>query len=151
MFIKEFTNHRNKTKEFTNHRNKTKEFTNHRNKTNGAVYFCHRYKLKNLACTYESTSPQSFRTTTGIQSWPSIFDKLRLVMTCSTNLGVMQILCNFRLVPKRKAGLEIPVSSRLEVLKKFSAKIFVSFSPVNFLKWLAAYFCHCRKSSGWKD
>ena len=73
---------------------------------------------------YESSGSQFFRTTTGIQSGPDTFDKLRFVMTFLTILGVMEILCSFRLVLERKTGKEIPESSRLEFLEKFLAKFF---------------------------
>ena len=39
-------------------------------------------------------------------------------------LGVIQILCNFKLVLEGKTGKEIPESSRLEFFKKFSANNF---------------------------
>ena len=42
-------------------------------------------------------------------------------MTFLTILGVTEILCSFRLVLEGKAGKEIPYSSRLEFLEKFSA------------------------------
>ena len=41
-----------------------------------------------------------------------------------TILGVTEILCSFRLVLKGKTGMEIPESSRLEFLEKFSANNF---------------------------
>ena len=46
-------------------------------------------------------------------------------MTFLTILGVMEILCTFRLVLEGKIGKEIPESSRLEFLEKFSANNFV--------------------------
>ena len=45
-------------------------------------------------------------------------------MTFLTILGVTEILCTFRLVLKGKTGKEIPESSRLEFLEKFSANNF---------------------------
>ena len=45
-------------------------------------------------------------------------------MTFLTTLGVMKVLCNFRLVLERKIDKEIPESSRLEFLKKFLANNF---------------------------
>ena len=45
-------------------------------------------------------------------------------MTFLTVLGVTKILCSFRLVLKGKTGKEIPESSRLEFLEKFSANTF---------------------------
>ena len=70
---------------------------------------------------YESSGSQFFRTTTGIQSGPDAFDESRFVMTFLTILGVIEILCSFRLVIKRKTGKEIPKSSRLEFSEKFLA------------------------------
>ena len=46
-------------------------------------------------------------------------------MTFLTILGVTEILCSFRLVLEGKAGKEIPESSRLELLEKFSANNFL--------------------------
>ena len=77
--------------------------------------------MKSSASMRESSGSQVFRTTTGIQSGPDAFDKSRLVMTFLTILGVTEILCGFRLVLEGKTGKEIPESSRLEFLKKFSA------------------------------
>ena len=45
-------------------------------------------------------------------------------MTFLTILGVTEILCSFRLVLEGKTGKEIPESSRLEFLDKFSANNF---------------------------
>ena len=45
-------------------------------------------------------------------------------MTFLTTLGVTEISCSFRLVLKEKTGKEIPESSRLEFLEKFSANNF---------------------------
>ena len=45
-------------------------------------------------------------------------------MTFSTILGVTEILCSFKLVLEEKTGKEIPDSSRLEFLEKFSANNF---------------------------
>ena len=45
-------------------------------------------------------------------------------MTFLTILGVTEILRSFRLVRKGKTGKEIPDSSRLEFLEKFSANNF---------------------------
>ena len=80
--------------------------------------------LKSLASMYESSGSQFFRTTTGIQSGPDAFDETRFVMTFLTILGVVEILCSFRLVLEGKAGKEIPESSRLEFLEKFLANNF---------------------------
>ena len=72
----------------------------------------------------ESSGSQFFRTTTGIQSGPDTFDESRLVMTFLTILGVMEILCSFRLVLEGKTGKEIPESSKFEFLEKFLANNF---------------------------
>ena len=45
-------------------------------------------------------------------------------MAFATILRVMEILCNFRLVLEGQTGKEIPESSRLEFLEKFSANNF---------------------------
>ena len=45
-------------------------------------------------------------------------------MTFLTILGVTEILCSFKLVLEGKTGKEIPESSRLEFLDKFSANNF---------------------------
>ena len=45
-------------------------------------------------------------------------------MTFLTILGVIEILCSFKFVLERKTGKEIPESSRLEFLEKFSANNF---------------------------
>ena len=45
-------------------------------------------------------------------------------MTFLTILGVTEILCSFRLVLEGKTGKEIPESSRLQFLEKFSANNF---------------------------
>ena len=45
-------------------------------------------------------------------------------MTSLTILGVTEILCSFKVVLEWKTGKEIPGSSRLEFLQKFSANNF---------------------------
>ena len=45
-------------------------------------------------------------------------------MTFLTVLGVRKILCSFRVVLEGKTGQEIPESSKLEFLEKFSANNF---------------------------
>ena len=71
----------------------------------------------------ESSGTQLFRTTTGIQSRPDAFSKLRFIMTFLTILKVTEI-CSFKLVLEGKTGKEIPESSRLEFLEKFLANNF---------------------------
>ena len=73
---------------------------------------------------YESSGSQFFRTTTGIQSGPEVFDESMFVMTFLTIFRVMETLCGFRLVLEGKTGKEIPESSRLEFLEKFLANDF---------------------------
>ena len=68
---------------------------------------------------HESSGSQFFRTTTAIRSGPDTFDESRFVMTFLTILGVMEILCSFRLVLEGKTGKLIPESSRFEFLEKF--------------------------------
>ena len=73
---------------------------------------------------YESSGSHFFRTTTEIQSGPDAFDESRFVMTFLTILGVMDILCSFRLVLEGKTGKEIPESSRFEFLEKLLSNNF---------------------------
>ena len=47
---------------------------------------------------YESSDPQFFRITTGIQSGPDAFDESRFGMTFLTIMGVTDILWRFRLL-----------------------------------------------------
>ena len=77
---------------------------------------------------YESSVSQIFRTTTGIQSRPDMFDESKFVMTFLTILGLSEILCSFRLVLEGKRGKKIPESSKLEFLEKFLAN---NFAPLN--------------------
>ena len=77
--------------------------------------------MKSLPSMYASLGSQFFRTTTGIQSGPDAFDQSRFVMTFLTILGVMEILCSFRLVLEGKTGKDIQESSRLEFLETFLA------------------------------
>ena len=46
------------------------------------------------------------------------------IMTFSTILGVTEILSSFKLVLEEKAGKDIPESSRLGLLEKFSSNNF---------------------------
>ena len=56
-------------------------------------------------------------------------------MTFLTILGVTEILCSFKLVLEGKTGKEIPESSRLEFLEKFSANNFaLSETPLG--RWI---------------
>ena len=121
-----------------------KDFTKHRKKTNSTVVFSSRpfptflntrttnetfqqsgkqgsfrHILKSSTNMCESSGSQFFRTNTGIQSGPDAFDESRFVMIFLTILGVMEILCSFRLVLEGKTGKGIPDSSRLEFLEKF--------------------------------
>ena len=66
-----------------------------------------RHILKSSASLCESSGSQFFMTTTGIQSGPDVFDESKFVMTFLTILGVMEILCSFRLVLERKTGKAI--------------------------------------------
>ena len=79
---------------------------------------------KSLANTLESPGSQFFRITTGIQSGLDAFDKSRFIMAFLTIVGVTEILCSFKLVLEGKTDKEIPESSRLEFLEKFSANNF---------------------------
>ena len=55
---------------------------------------------------------------TGIQSGPDAFDESKFVMTFLTILGVMEILCNFRLVLEGKTGRVIKVRVLGKVFSK---------------------------------
>ena len=58
-------------------------------------------------------------------------------MTFLTILGVIELLCSFRLVLEGKTGKEIPKSSRLEFLEKFLANNFaLSEVEDNTSEWL---------------
>ena len=59
-----------------------------------------------------------------MQSGPDAFDKSRFIMTFLNIVEVTEILCSFKLVLEGKTGKEIPKSSRLEFLEKFSANNF---------------------------
>ena len=93
--------------------------------------------MKRSASIYEFSGSQFFRTTTGIQSGSDPFNKPRFIMGCYRNimgcyriiLGVVEILCSFRLVLGGKIGKEIPESSRLMFLEKFSGKHFALSDP----------------------
>ena len=60
--------------------------------------------MKCSASICESSGSQFFRTTTGIQSGPDAFDELRFTMTFLTILGVIEMVCSFRLVLEVKTG-----------------------------------------------
>ena len=80
--------------------------------------------MKSSASMYESSDLQFLRTIPGKQSVQEALDESRFIMTFPTILGVMEILCSFRLVLEGKTGKEIPESSRLEFIEKFSANNF---------------------------
>ena len=88
---------------------------------------------------HESSGSQFFRTTTGVQSGPDAFDESRFNMTFLTILGVIEILCSFRLVLEGKTGKEIPESSRLEFLENFLANNF-TLSEVETIP-LSSIYC----------
>ena len=94
--------------------------------------------LKGSASIYEGSSSHFFRTTTGLQSGPDIFDELRFAMTFLTILGVKEILYSLKIVLEVKVGKGMLKSSRLEFLEKFLANNFVlsdaednTFEPLN--------------------
>ena len=80
--------------------------------------------LKSSASIYKSSGSQFFRTTTGIQSGPDVFDESKFIVTFSSILGVIEILFSFRLVLEGKTGKEMHKSSRVEFLEKFLANSF---------------------------
>ena len=71
---------------------------------------------------YESSSSPFFRTTTGIQSGPDVFDESKFP-TFLTILEVTEILCSFRLGLEAKTGKETP-KCLVEFLEKFLANNF---------------------------
>ena len=87
--------------------------------------------LKSSASMYQSSSSQFFRTTAEMQSKADIFGKSGLVIIFLMNLGVVEILCSYRLVLEWKASKEIFKSSRLEFLGKFLVNIFLLDAEVN--------------------
>ena len=83
-----------------------------------------RHTLKSSASIYESSGSHVFRTTTGIQSGPDLFHELWFFITFK-HLWSCRNIYSFRLFLEGKMGKEIPESSLLEVIKKFSANNFV--------------------------
>ena len=86
-------------------------------------------------------------------------------MTFLTILGVTEILCSFRLVLEGKIGKEIPESSRVELLEKFSANNFAlsdaeenttrqlnrgGIADLPLLRMLLAILQKSRESSFWE-
>ena len=86
-------------------------------------------------------------------------------MTFLTILGVMEILCSFKLVLDGKTGKKIPESSRLEFLEKFSTNNFalpdaedITSEPLNrrgitdlpFLRTLLTIFQKSWEQSFWE-
>ena len=76
-------------------------------------------------------------------------------MNFLTILGVTEILCSFRLVLSGKAGKEIPESSRLEFLEKFSANNFAlsdaeDIADLPLLRTLLAIHQKSREPSFWE-
>ena len=81
-------------------------------------------------------------------------------MTFLTIVGVTEILCSFKLVLEGKTGKEIPQSSRLEFIEKFSANNFAlsdaegnTSTPLNRggiadLPLLRTLLAICQKSRG---
>ena len=59
-----------------------------------------------------------------MQSAPDAFDKSKFIMTFQTILRITEILCSSQLVLEGKTGKEIPDSSRLEFLEKFTENTF---------------------------
>ena len=72
----------------------------------------------------KALSDTFFRTTTGIQSKRDAFGESSFFKTFLTILGVMEILCRFKLVLEGKTGKKIPESSRFESLGKCLANNF---------------------------
>ena len=74
---------------------------------------------------YESSDPQFFRTTNGIQSAPDDFDESRFVITFLTNLGVIEILCNFKLFKR------LFQKSISDLFKRVKSPFFSQFFQIN--------------------
>lgn len=86
--------------------------------------------MKYLGSMYECSGSQLFRTITGMQSEPDIFDKARTAMTVLTNLEVTRILYHSRLAVEAKTGKKIPELSRIENV--FSKQFrFINISFIN--------------------
>ena len=78
-----------------------------------------RHILKSSANMYESSGSQFFRTTTGMQWGPDVFDESRLVMTFVTILGVMEIL--YTSGPLNKGGIaDLPLLRTLLAIRQVS-------------------------------
>ena len=107
---------------------------------------------------YESSDSPFFRTTTRLQSGRDTFDYSRFFMTFSTNLGIMEIFCSFRLVIEGKTATEIPELSQLEFLENILANNFDlsdaednTFTPLNWggiadLTFLRTLLAICKKA-----
>ena len=81
--------------------------------------------IEDFSCSmYESSGSQFLRTTTGIQSGPDAIDESGFVMTFLTILGVMEILCSFRLVLNRKQVRRYHSHIKIRFLEKFLANNF---------------------------
>ena len=90
-----------------------------------------------LATIYKISGSHFFTATTEIQSKPDFLDKSRLAVIFLTNLGVREILCNFRLVIEGTGGKEVHESSKPEFFKKLSASNLILLDPeVNTSKLL---------------
>ena len=63
-----------------------------------------RHILKSSASMYKSSGSQPFKTTTRIQSGLGAFEESRFAMMFLIILGVMEILCSFRLGVEGKTG-----------------------------------------------
>ena len=85
-------------------------------------------QLLKSSAMWESSGSTFFKTTTGIQSGPSAAHESMLVINFLTNLGVIWILCSFRLVLEVKAGEEKTESSRQAHRKVFSTQFCLSTS-----------------------
>ena len=87
-------------------------------------------------------------------------------MTFLTILKVIEILCSFKLVLEGKPGKEIPESSRLDFLEKFSANNFAlsdaedktsgslnrgGIADLSLLRTLLAICQKSRKPSFWEE
>ena len=97
-----------------------KPSNNLENKTSSDTYWTVQLVCKKVTAHSSLEPPLEYN-----QDQMHAFDKSSFIMTFLTILGVMEILCSFRLVLKGKRGKKRPKSSRSEFLSKFSANNFV--------------------------
>ena len=98
----------------------------------------------------ESSGSQFFRTNTEIQSGPDAFNESKFSINFLTILGVIEILCSFRLVLEGKAGKEIPKSTRLQFLSNNFALSEAEDNTPRLLKILLTIYQKYQEPGFWK-